>query len=330
MLLILAVFFAIGARGQLYVADRGVVFLDSGTMMYVQGGMDGRADILGSGVVVMGGSALQRLNMHGFGLPGLRLANPAGVVLDGDLRIYKDVVLEAGRVWLGPADLRLSGGIDGYGPERWIVTDGTGMLVRDGLNGKGTVFPVGRDDGYRPVSLEQLGTAESIGVRVLPGERTSAAVNQRWELREFSAGSNDLRIAVGWQADDELPGFDRSLARLVRKEEGNEWVTTGTRFGLVATGVTKAGVFSVVSGAGFPSGLRVFPNPARDGFFVNGAGRGVLELFGLDGKLVSRREVDGDGEIYFALGREIAAGEYLLRIAREGGSVESKKIAVIK
>ena len=320
-----------GARAQLYVGDRGVVALTGGAVICVQGDVESRAEVQGAGTVVLAGSALQRVNMHGYGLPGLRVENPAGVVLDGDLRMRGGLVFAAGRMQLGAANLYLST-VSGYDRERFIVTDGMGMLVQSGLGADGFVFPVGRDDGsYRPIRLTQNGTADEVGVRAMPGALTGFALNIQYEVKSFTPGNTKLGMDVAWEPGDELPGFDRSRACILWTEEGtatNGPVLDGGRWGGNVAGVTRTGIFSIAS-AGAPEASRVYPNPAITGFFVEVGGTCVLQLFDPDGKLVQSRNAAG-GVIYFQLGRGYAEGVYVVRILREGGVAESRKIWIKK
>jgi hypothetical protein len=164
-------------------------------------------------------------------------------------------------------------------------------------------------------------------------------VDVSWHLQELTPGRNDLELTAEWGAGDELPGFDRSKGGFVRYAEGRGGEAVpgameageAGRYRMVGASTAGSGIFSVGM-AEMPAtatGLRVFPNPAREGFFVYPAGRAVLELFSPDGKLMSRREVSG-GEVYFPLGAGVAAGVYWLRVIRAGAVVSSKKIVVIK
>lgn len=94
-------------------------------------------------------------------------------------------------------------------------------------------------------------------------------------------------------------------------------------------GTTQTGIFSIVSGSIHEDGSRVYPNPATTGFYVEVKGKCLLELYDATGKRVQGRSAAG-GTFYFGLDRGIATGVYLLRIVRDGGSVENMKIMVVR
>jgi len=137
-------------------------------------------------------------------------------------------------------------------------------------------------------------------------------------------------MMAGWDAGDELPGFDRTKGAFVRYADGKGWETVDAAGSKEGTGIF-AMVMMDAAGAG---SLRVFPNPATTGFYVylpatmKNRGKYVLNLYDLHGRLMVSREVS-DG-YYFMLDGELAAGTYVLRVMQAGVSVGSKKIVVVR
>jgi hypothetical protein len=301
--------------------------------------------VLGSGVFLLNGTSLQQMNMNGFLISNLQVNNNAGIDLDGDVRIGSSLLLSAGKMSLNAANLYLGNGacVTGYDRDHFVITNGPGMLVREGLSADGDIFPVGSSDGmYRPVRLVRSGTRHEVGVRAMPGAfsngdnglpLTSAALNVSWEVK--GSGTDGLGMKVGWEPGDELPGFDRSRAGIVWFEKGKGWAvpagggTNGGRFDLAVANTGRMGIFSIASGGIGEDESRVYPNPATTGFYVEVKGKCLLQLFDREGKLVQGRNAAG-GTFYFGLDRGLAEGLYMLRIVREGGIVESRKIVVVR
>ncbi|GGA97069.1 T9SS type A sorting domain-containing protein [Puia dinghuensis] len=354
--IVLALFAGTTGRAQLQVQDRGILYVADGAILTVQGNIDSKADILGPGTVLLKGVSLQQVNMNGFLIPTLQLDNKAGASLEGDVHIGNRLVLSTGSMSLNAANLFLDAGavIAGYDKDHYLITNGQGMLIRRALGHAAFTFPVGGSgDRYNPLTLSQAGTIHDIGLRAMPGilsngesgiPLTSAAVNVSWELKELTTGTNDLVMIADWDAGDELPGFDRSHAGIVRYEDGKGWdrmaagdvsVVEG-RYTMAVVGQARTGVFSIatIEAAAGAESIRVFPNPARMGFYVylpaKAGEKTVLHLFDLRGRLVKSQEVSGAGEHYFVLDEGIAAGTYLLQVMHEGVSVGSKKIVVVK
>lgn len=355
--LALALLTAIVGRAQLKVQDKGILFLEGGAVLTVQGDVDSKADIVGTGTVLLKGMSLQQINMNGHSVFTLQLDNAANASLGGDIHIGSGLDLSGGRISLNAANLFLGSGacVTGYDKDHFVITNGPGMLVREGLAAGGALFPVGSNDGmYRPVHLMQAGPGNDVGVRAIPGAYsngdnglplTSAALNLSWEVK--SSGTDALGMSVGWEPEDELPGFDRSHAGIVWFEQGMGWVAgagggfngggglnagsglNGGRFDLAVANTDRKGIFSIASAGIGETGSRVYPNPATTGFYAEVKGQCQLELFDQEGKLVQSRNASG-GSFYFGLDAGLPAGVYLLKIVQEGGTVESKKILIVK
>jgi hypothetical protein len=73
--------------------------------------------------------------------------------------------------------------------------------------------------------------------------------------------------------------------------------------------------------AGAPGRLRAAPNPFRAATVIEASGRGDVEIFDVQGRLVRRLHPSGERAVWDgtdAAGRRVAAGAYLVRQAVRG------------
>lgn len=144
------------------------------------------------------------------------------LTLMDNLNINNDLnfLADNNQILLDNYDLTLasSATISSFDNNEFIVTNGNGQLIKNDLNN--FIFPVGYDvSTYNPITLNENGTADNIGVRCLEHVQengsggapfTSKVVDVSWELTESVAGGSDLSLTAQWNATDELIGFDRN------------------------------------------------------------------------------------------------------------------------
>jgi ELWxxDGT repeat protein len=113
----------------------------------------------------------------------------------------------------------------------YIVTNGSGKMFIENI-GTGArtgteVFPIGTATSFNPVTFSNAGTADIFGARIINGVNfnytgetpqsaayVSGAVNAAWFITEAVAGGSDATIGLQWNAAQELPSFNRSIAQL--------------------------------------------------------------------------------------------------------------------
>lgn len=130
---------------------------------------------------------------------------------------------------IGNFDLNLESGatITGADTDDYIVTDGTGEVVKQGLAATAFTYPVGFDEStYNPIIITENGASDDIGVRVLENaydDGTSAGtqlseevVNATWLVTEVTAGGSDLEVTAQWAASDETADLDRLMSGIAR------------------------------------------------------------------------------------------------------------------
>ncbi len=256
------------ASAQLFI-DQATFTIQSGATVTVQGDVTSNVDILGTGKVVLKGSANQNVNMGGFSIPNLEIDNTANATLTGNAKVAGDVLFTNGKILLGNNNLALgtAATITNATNVKYVVTNGTGRLIKAALGTTAFNFPIGNSlTAYDPLSIANTGTADSIGARasatVLSGGITGTAftkevVNNTWTITEAVAGGSNLAVTATWNAADEL-SFDRTRGGLsyymTAPVDSVGWSLfnsqTGTASGAgpysyTKTGVTSVGTFAV-------------------------------------------------------------------------------------
>ena len=136
----------------------------------------------------------------------------------------------------------------------FIVTDGAGVVTKEGLS-TAFEFPVGAAiDSQNDISLIEGGTADNISVRVLadaydaPATQTDAmaddVVSATWEITEATPGGSDLTATPSWVVADETATFDNADAAVFQ--------FNGTDYTALATtgAATTIDGISTISNAG--------------------------------------------------------------------------------
>ena len=259
------------AQAQLFI-DNAQFFIQSGATVTVQGDVTSNTDILGTGKLILKGSANQNLSMGGFNVPNLEVDNAANATLTTAARVSGDLLFTNGDLLLGANNLTLgsSATVTNANDTRFVVTNGTGRLVKASLGATPFVFPVGNTvTSYNPVTIANSGTSDDIGVRVLANALTAGTtgsaltrevVDATWDVSEATAGGSNLSITATWAAADELPGLNRStrplgVSNYITAPASNVgWDLLLTQaatasgagpYSVTRTGVTNVGAFTV-------------------------------------------------------------------------------------
>jgi len=236
LLFSMACLVTVAGKSQL-VIDNATFFIGSGATVTVQGNVTSNVDIQGTGLLQLKGSTLQNVDMGGFTIPNLELDNAAhATLLNTNLRIGSSLTLTNGRLRLGNQNLSIASGITsvtGVSSSRFIETNGTGVLTKEGLNTTAFVYPVGfSGTEFNPLTIANTGTTDNISVRclqnVLDNGLTGSPVaadfaNNSWVVTEAVAGGSNLALTGEWASGDELPGFNRVKSGIARYNTGIDW-----------------------------------------------------------------------------------------------------------
>ena len=216
------VFCAASTNAQLTITSGTTFMIQSGAVVTVQGDIVSNADISGPGKVVLKGSSNQNVNMNGFTIPNLEMDNTSNATLTGNAQIGTNLTFTNGKILTGNFDLTMQSAatITTADNTKYIVTNGTGRLVKASLAATPFTFPIGNTTlTYNPVTIANTGTSDNIGARslanVLSTGLTGSAFTKEvadasWDISEAVAGGSNLSLTANWLTSDELTGFDRT------------------------------------------------------------------------------------------------------------------------
>lgn len=216
--------------------DNAIFFIQPGATVTVQGDVTSNVDIQGTGLLQLKGSALQNVDMGGFTIPNLELDNVANAtLLNTNARIGSSFLFTNGKFQTGNLNLLVAptATITGNNSSRFVMTNGTGVLTKQGLTTSAFTFPVGFSaTEYNPLVVTNNGTTDDISVRclqnVLANGLTGTPVttdfaNNSWVITEAVAGGSNLALTGEWALGDELPGFNRVKSGIARFNTGTDW-----------------------------------------------------------------------------------------------------------
>ena len=109
------------------------------------------------------------------------------------------------------------------------ITDG-GML-KNKVSTTDVLYPIGSNNTYSPVKLNNSGTADIIGVGVKSsidysvGDNTKV-VNKQFRVVPATTGVVNLAISLGWLVADQGASFSPSAATVLGKYTGSAWIET--------------------------------------------------------------------------------------------------------
>ncbi|MBK7678752.1 MAG: hypothetical protein IPJ29_04990 [Chitinophagaceae bacterium] len=135
---------------------------------------------------------------------------------------------------LGNQNLRIASSITsvaGVSSAKFIETNGSGVLTKEGLNTTAFVYPVGfSGTEFNPLSITTREQLTTVSVRwlqnVLTNGLSGAQLHQilltiaRW-LRTLAGACN--LILREWVPGVELPGFNRAKSGIARYNSGTDW-----------------------------------------------------------------------------------------------------------
>ncbi|HEY6504402.1 MAG TPA: hypothetical protein VIZ28_10545 [Chitinophagaceae bacterium] len=253
-------------NGQLKI-DNATFYISAGATVTVQGDVTSNVDIQGPGLLQLKGSTLQNVNMGGFTIPNLEIDNTSNVNLTANAMIGTSLSFINGKLILNTSDLRLDAtiaSITGSSSSRYIVTNGTGRLMKRSLGASAFVFPVGYSvTEFNPLTIANSGTVDTIGVRCLQNVLdqgltgspvTADFANNSWVVTEATANGSNLALTGEWTGSDELSNFNRIKSGIARYNTGTDWDLPSSNviaasgsgpYNRSRTGITSTGVFAI-------------------------------------------------------------------------------------
>ncbi len=269
------------ASAQLYI-DNATFFIQTGATVTVQGDVTSNADIQGTGKLLLKGSSNQNVSMSGKTIPFLEVDNVSNATLTSGAKVSDSIVFTNGNLILGANTLAIGttpGKISNAASTRFVVTNGTGKLLKAAVGGTPFVYPVGNSTStYNPLSVTNSGTSDSIGVRclanVLSAGTTGTAftkevVDASWDVTESVAGGSTLALTANWATGDQLAPFNTAkvgISQYITTPAASVgWDLLNTGLGAAAAGTPNSSVTrSAISGVGtFAVGYRPVLSPLK-------------------------------------------------------------------
>lgn len=284
--------------------------------------------------------------------------------LAGKVSISKELEIQGNKLFIGEYSLsvRSSGRVVAPSAESYVVTNGSGTFIHEGLEGERVaLFPVGTAENYSPVFLRNAGEADDFKVRVSDEpvmnseslQRTERMMDKVWVVEEETAGGSNVLLSLHWNEEDEPEHFLRTNSFISQLNEG-EWVSLPESEGSAAEGeiaetymkslenLSSLTAFRVGSKGSLTSlpddfkrkhtEIKVFPNPIRQAFQlevrVQNPTSLELQLLNAQGKRVFEKGmqlIPGKNHLDLLLQESLPPGLYYLT-ASFGGEIHRLKI----
>jgi len=150
-----------------------------------------------------------------------------GVTLANAVTVGNQLDLTLGKLTLGTLSLTMSPGatIINASATSYVATSSTGQLLRTVAGA--VAFPVGVS-AYNPITLNNSGTSDVLGVRVVDGALTTAfdnlkTVSRRWLVSEGTAGGSILTVAGQYNTGEENTSYAAGTNAFVGFYNGSSW-----------------------------------------------------------------------------------------------------------
>ncbi len=194
----------------------------------------GTVTFLGTGYQTLGGTSSTTFNTLTINKSDGTVSLQRPTTVNGNLSFASFTV---GKIVLGAHNLTLSASstISGYGAATFVVTDGTGMLTRNGVGATSVVFPIGPSvTSYNPATVSNAGIADAFSMKVRTGfdnlPYSNAIVDRQWSLAEAIPGGSDLSMTFQWAMTDEASGFSRTSSLFLGRWNGSAWEAAPATF----------------------------------------------------------------------------------------------------
>ena len=228
-----------------------------------------------------------------FGDITINSTDESSLMIGNDLRAENINMTTGGiQMWDNELWLNSTGTITGANEDRYVMIDGSGSLVMNvQVSAPYTMYPVGTDEGYAPVGLQQnSGTAGFFKVNSMNGVMaqgnsglnlalTESMLDRSWDVQSVNGGSMNINMMAMWSEGLEVNSFDRNNA-VIMHYTGGSWdsqsqtpgaaTAVGDMFSMERENITSPGQFAVRSAA--LAGINenagtvavIYPNPVHD------------------------------------------------------------------
>ena len=220
-------------HAQLYVESGATLYLETGSVVTVQGDLTSSSDIQGPGKILMKGAALQNLNMNGKIIPNLEVDNTNNILLTGACKVNNTLTFTNGKLQLGNNNFTLASvvTVTGAGTGKFVETTGSGKLLKEITATGSYVLPVGAGANYTPLQYTLSGsptlTNASLGVVAVNAAHPNKPVRAEDYLKSywkasFTGITGGTLNAVGTYADaGSITGSETYLNAI--RYNGTDW-----------------------------------------------------------------------------------------------------------
>jgi hypothetical protein len=290
-LLITLLFISIQSISSQFINDGATIKISAGATLYVEsdiennnlgqiineGDIELTGDLTNNATLTSGisskisfsGNANSTITSGGAILNNLDMKKTSADLLLGDvLNILGivDFVNSDNQIALDDKNFILGSGatITNFNATKYFITGNTGELKKKNLSGSFT-FPIGYDDAsYNPATLTEVGTFDTIGVRVAENVLkngtsgailTNKVVKAAWHITEENTGGSNITLNLSWAGGDH--GIDFTIMDCgVSRYDTDHWDLTNDDAGMASGSgpynmqrgnFSNLGVFSVGS-----------------------------------------------------------------------------------
>ena len=246
-LLLLLSLLSVSSFAQLTVQSGATFFIQSGATVTVQGDVTSNADIQGTGLLLLKGTAAQNVNMNGFTInTNIEIDNTNNVLLTGAARENGLITFTNGKLVLGNFNFTLSsaGSFAGAATGKFAETNGTGQFRKE-VAANGTVsLPVGIGTSYAPVQFQLTGSTLSsafVTAKVISGghpnkhPRSSDFLKNYWTVSTSGVTGGTIATTGTYTDPTDVTGTESDLRAMTWN--GSAW-SLGTTQDNVANTVT--------------------------------------------------------------------------------------------
>jgi hypothetical protein len=309
LLLAVGSILAAGSFAQLVVEKGAGLYLGKGTEVSVAGDIDINETITGDGLLSLNGESDQRINAHGYAVPGIRIDNPGYVDLAGPLVVSRTLQMSNGKLKCNDFNLSLDAkaSLEKSGSTSWIETNGRGA-VRKAVNTdiENFLVPLGTGNVYTPAIITAKGINKQGAIAILSKDGTASSqpvgikdyLNHHWQI-DLSGVDGKVDVRAGYTNGTLVEGSESALSAFYRQKTAirNEDAFLDRSNHIIHATVSGSGgeIFAMNPPNALQK-LSLTPNPVRDygmlRFYAEQAGRKEIVIIDESGRMVRKQVIN--------------------------------------
>jgi hypothetical protein len=294
-----------GSFAQLVVEKGAGLYVSRDSELSVAGDININEPVMGEGLLLLNGETVQRINTHGYAIPGIRIDNVGDVELAGDVAVARTLQMVSGKLRCSNFNLSLGANASLQKSEStsWIETDGRGT-VRKSVNAdiENFLIPLGVGNVYTPVVIRTNGINKGGTIAILSKKGTPrfqpAGINDyldhHWRI-DLSDVEGKIDVRAGY-TDGIVKGSESALSAFYREKtatHNDEALLDRSGDMIHATVSGKGGELFAMSRTNPWRKPSLTPNPVRDygmlRFYADTAGKKELAIIDESGRVVRKQ-----------------------------------------